>query len=32
MNWKLELGAKEKRDISLEYSVRHPKDMVLPGL
>lgn len=32
LNWKLELGAKEKRDISLEYSVRHPKEMVLPGL
>ena len=32
LNWKLELAPKEKRDISLEYSVRHPKDMVLPGL
>lgn len=32
LNWKLELAAKEKRDIVLEYSVRHPKDMILPGL
>ena len=32
LNWKLELAPKEKRDVTLEYTVRHPKDMVLPGL
>jgi hypothetical protein len=32
LNWKLELAPKEKRDVTLEYTVRHPKDMILPGL
>ena len=32
MEWKLALQPKEKRELVLEYSVRHPKDLTVPGL
>jgi uncharacterized protein (TIGR02231 family) len=27
LNWKLELKPKEKRDVTLEYAIRHPRDL-----
>jgi len=32
MEWKLSLAPKEKRELILEYTVRHPKDLNVPGL
>lgn len=31
LEWSLELGPKEKRDIVLEYVIRFPKDLIVPG-
>jgi uncharacterized protein (TIGR02231 family) len=27
LNWRLELKPKEKRDVTLEYAIRHPRDL-----
>lgn len=32
INWKLALAPKEKKELTLEYSVRWPKEMQIPGL
>ncbi len=32
INWKLTLAPKEKKELTLEYSVRWPKEMQIPGL
>lgn len=32
INWKLTLAPKEKKEITLQYSVRWPKDLLIPGL
>ena len=32
LEWKLTLAPKEKRELILEYSVRHPRDLNVPGL
>jgi len=31
LEWSLELAAKEKREVVLEYEVRFPKDLIVPG-
>jgi len=31
LEWSLELGPKEKRDVVLEYTIRFPKDLIVPG-
>lgn len=32
INWKLTLAPKEKKELTLEYTVRWPKEMQIPGL
>lgn len=32
LEWNLSLGPKEKRDITLDYAVRWPKELIVPGI